>query len=56
VAWGIGKHHILRYEESVKAGKYVVIAHGSAEQVAQAEATLKGTGAAELTPHPAAAA
>ena len=55
-AWGIGKQHILKYEETVKAGKYVVVAHGSPEQVARAEDILKGTGAAELTPHATAAA
>jgi hypothetical protein len=55
-AWGIGKQHILKYEQTVKAGKYVVVAHGSPEEVAKAQAILQGTGAAEVTPHAPAAA
>ncbi len=54
-AWGIAKHHILKYEESVKAGSYLVIAHGSAEDVAKANDLLKSSGATELTVHNAAA-
>jgi len=49
--WGISKQHILKYEEDVKAGKYLVVAHGSAEDVARAEDILRGTGAGELTTH-----
>jgi uncharacterized membrane protein len=53
-AWGIGKQHILKYEETVQAGKYVVVAHGSADEVARAQTILQGTGAAELNAHTAA--
>jgi hypothetical protein len=53
-AWGIGKKHIIKYEETVKAGKYVVVAHGEPEQVARAEQILRGTGAAEVDAHAAA--
>ena len=48
---GISKEHILKYEESVKAGKYLVIAHGSADAVATATTILKGTGPAALDQH-----
>ena len=48
---GISKEHILKYEESVKAGKYLVIAHGTADQVQKAQQILKGTQPAELTAH-----
>ena len=48
---GIGKEHILKYEQSVKAGKYLVIAHGPADEVARARTILAGTGPAELTTH-----
>ena len=54
-AWGISKQHILKYEEVVKAGKLLVIAHGTAEQVKQAQAILANTGASGLTAHTAAA-
>src|SRR5215470_15231081 len=50
-ALGISKEHILKYEESVKAGKYLVIAHGSADEVAKARQILQGTSPSELTLH-----
>jgi hypothetical protein len=50
-AWGISKQHILKYQEYVTAGKYLVIAHGSADEVAQAKTLLTGSGASELTAH-----
>lgn len=40
---GIPKNSILRYETAVKSGKYVLIAHGTAEEVAKAQETLKLT-------------
>ncbi|HKB42217.1 MAG TPA: general stress protein [Gemmataceae bacterium] len=52
---GISKQHILKYEEYVKAGKYLVIAHGSADEVAKARQILQGTNPAELTVHDQAA-
>ena len=54
-AWGISKKHILKYEEIVAGGKFLVIAHGSAEDVAKAREVLATTGAAELTAHAQAA-
>src|SRR5262245_21363463 len=53
---GISKQHILKYEESVKAGRCLVIAHGTPEEVKKARALLDGTGAADLTVHGQAAA
>ncbi len=50
-AWGISKQHILKYQETIKAGKYVVVAHGSPEEAARAQAILQGSGAAEVTAH-----
>src|SRR6516165_5651310 len=38
---GISKQHILKYEESVKAGRYLVIAHGSPEDVKKARGILE---------------
>ncbi len=54
-AWGIAKEHILKYEQSVKAGSYLVIAHGSPEEVAKAQELLKASGATDLTVHGSAA-
>ena len=50
-AIGISKQHILKYEESVKAGRCLVIAHGSADLVQKAKQVLEGTKPAELTVH-----
>ena len=49
--WGVSKQHILKYEEHLKGGKYLVIAHGTADEVARAHNILQGTGAAEVTHH-----
>jgi hypothetical protein len=48
---GISKEHILKYEESVKAGRYLVIAHGTADDAKKARAILEGTRPAELNVH-----
>jgi len=53
VGWGVSKEHILKYEERLKGGKYLVIAHGSAEEVAKAHNILEGSGATELNVHTA---
>ena len=48
---GIPKDSIVQYESAVKAGKYVVVAHGTAQDVARARdimSTLKPSG---LTDH-----
>lgn len=48
---GISKEHILKYEERVRAGKYLVICHGSPEDVSKAERILKGTAVEETNRH-----
>jgi hypothetical protein len=49
--WGISKEHILKYEEVVKGGKYLVAAHGNKSEVAKAQEILKNTGADEVALH-----
>jgi hypothetical protein len=49
--WGISKQHILKYEDHVKGGKYLVVAHGSAEEVARAQTILQGSTPTELNNH-----
>jgi hypothetical protein len=51
IGWGVSKQHITKYEEHLKGGKYLVIAHGSAEEVAKARDILEHTKAHELTVH-----
>ncbi len=48
---GISKEHILKYEEVVKGGKYLLVAHGEEVEVAKAQALLKSTSAERLTLH-----
>lgn len=54
-AWGISKQQILKYEETVKAGSYLLVAHGSPEEVVLAQKLLQDTGATEVNVHNAAA-
>lgn len=49
--WGISKQHILKYEEAIKGGQYVVVVHGSADDVARAKELLEVHGAGEVTHH-----
>lgn len=51
IGWGVSKEHILKYQEALKGGKYLIIAHGSAEEVARARNILQDTGASEVNVH-----
>jgi hypothetical protein len=51
VGVGVSKEPIIKYEGHVKAGKYLVIAHGSGEEVERARNILQGTAATELQLH-----
>ena len=48
---GIPKDSIVRYETALKADKFLVIAHGTREDVARAKSILDGTKAAESAIH-----
>jgi hypothetical protein len=52
---GISKQHIVKYEVSLRAGKALVIAHGTPEEIKKAQTILSGTAPAELTAHTGAA-
>ena len=45
---GIPKDSVLKYETSIKAGKFVLIAHGTADEVSRARDLLKTSGAEQL--------
>lgn len=51
VGLGISKEKILKYEEAVKAGKFLVIAHGPAEGVKKAREILTGSKPDQLDVH-----
>jgi hypothetical protein len=48
---GIPKDSILQYETAVKSGKFVVIAHGSAEETTQAREIIARTNPEALQEH-----
>jgi hypothetical protein len=41
----------MKYETALKANKFLVIAHGTADEVAKARSILETTGAAEIATH-----
>ena len=48
---GIPKDSIVKYETALKSDKFLVIAHGTANEVAKAMSILETTGAAEIATH-----
>jgi len=48
---GIPKNSVLKYETAIKGGKYLVIAHGTADEVARARDIIEGTDAVEANVH-----
>jgi Heat induced stress protein YflT len=51
LGWAVSTQHFLKYEEHLRAGKYLVIAHGSAEEVERARHILDHSGVEELHLH-----
>jgi hypothetical protein len=48
---GIPKDSIMKYEAALKSDKFVVIAHGTADDVAKAKSILETTGATQVGTH-----
>jgi hypothetical protein len=48
---GIPKDSVVKYETSLKAGKFLLIAHGTADEVQQARNVLQSAGAEEINVH-----
>lgn len=44
---GIPKDSIVQYESAVKAGEYLLVAHGTADEVAKAKSILQAAGGAK---------
>ena len=51
VSIGIPKNSILDYEKAVKASRFLVIAHGTTDEVAKAKGILETSGAAKVDTH-----
>ncbi len=45
---GVPKNSVVKYETSIKAGKFVLVAHGTAAEVAKARDMLKTSGAEQI--------
>jgi hypothetical protein len=52
---GIPKKSVIQYETSLKAGKFVLVAHGTPEEVTRAKAILATVGAPDTALHMASA-
>jgi uncharacterized membrane protein len=53
---GIPRDSVLRYETALKSGKYVLVAHGTADEVVRAKDVLRTTNPEEVVHHPVALA
>lgn len=51
VSIGIPKDSIIKYETAIKAGKFVLLAHGTPDELGRARDLLKASGATEVTAH-----
>ena len=51
VGWGVSKDHILKYEQNINAGKFLLIYNGSADEVKKANFILKSTTPNDLQVH-----
>ncbi len=49
---GIPKDSVMQYETALKSDKFLVVAHGTADEVAKAKSVLETTGAAYVAAHP----
>ncbi len=48
---GIPRDSVLKYETSIKAGKFILIAHGTAAEVEKARQILQASGAERVDVH-----
>jgi hypothetical protein len=48
---GIPRDSVMKYETALKSDKFLVIAHGTADEVAKAKSILETTGAAHVDAH-----
>lgn len=55
VSLGIPKDSVLKYETAVKSGQYVLVVHGTAEELQEARKALAGTAPVSVEEHAAAA-
>ena len=49
---GIPKDNVIKYETQIKADRFVVVCHGTTEEVEKARSILQNTEATEVNMHP----
>jgi len=49
---GIPKDSVMQYETALKSDSFLVIAHGTTDEVTKARRTLEATGATSVAAHP----
>lgn len=52
VSFGVPKDSVIKYETQIKADKFVVICHGTSQELKQAEEIFSATSAKEVESHP----
>jgi hypothetical protein len=48
VDWGVAREHILKYEDHWKTGHYLMLVHGDAQTVKEAQTLLSDTNTADI--------
>ena len=48
---GIPKKSILQYETSIKAGKFILVVHGTPDEVTRASSILSASGTSDMQLH-----
>jgi hypothetical protein len=48
---GVGKDKVLKYQQNLEAGKYLVVAHGTADEVNKAKEILEGVNSMDVSVH-----
>jgi hypothetical protein len=51
IGWGVSRDHVLKYEERLRGGQYLLVAHGTDSQVAQAGEILRALPSVEIQQH-----
>jgi hypothetical protein len=47
----LSRKHIPKIEQHIRAGRYLVLVHGSAEEVGRAQEVLRNAGSIEVSQH-----
>ena len=49
--WGVNRRHVIKYEDHLKAGEFVLVTHGTDAELARAQAILAGTHGVQVDRH-----